>query len=227
MSAARRRAYNRGVMTHLEPRPLLRGWLHLGAAVAAVAGFVALALLADSPRAYVGGAVFAVSLVLLYTTSATYHVVRWGRRMHALLKRLDHAMIFVVIAGSYTPFCLFAADSAWGAGLLAAVWSVAGAGVVLKLVWPYAPRWLGVSLYIGTGWVALVAATEIVTWFALLPLLLLALGGVLYTVGGVIYALRRPDPFPRVFGYHEVFHALVIAGSAVHYSLVAAYLMPA
>lgn len=210
-----------------ERKPLLRGYFHVSAALAAMAGFVVLVMLADTPRAYVGGAVFAVSLVALYTISGTYHTITWGRRAHAVLKRLDHAMIFVLIAGTYTPLCLLAASDAWGLSLLALVWSIAGMGVVLKLVWPDAPRWLGVGLYMATGWVALVAATELADWFALVPLLLLAGGGLLYSAGGVIYALRRPDPFPSVFGYHEVFHVLVIAGSVLHYSLIAGYLMTA
>lgn len=208
-------------------RPLLRGYLHLGAALAAVIGLVVLVLLADSPKAYVGGVIFAVSLIALYTVSGIYHSVQWGPRMSAALKRLDHAMIFVMIAGGYTPFCLFAGSPAWGISLLAIVWSIAGAGVALKIARPNAPRWLSVGLYIGTGWIALVAATKITDWYAIGPLLVVALGGVLYSIGGVIYGLRRPNPFPRVFGYHEVFHTLVIAGSILHYTVVAAYLMPA
>jgi hemolysin III len=208
-------------------RPLLRGYLHLGAAGAAVLGLVLLILLADSPRAYAGGAVFATSLIALYTVSGVYHSVAWGPRMRAVLKRVDHAMIFVLIAGSYTPFCLFAGSPAWGIALLAVVWSIAGAGVALKIAWPGAPRWLSVGLYMGTGWIALVAATKITDWYAIGPLLVVALGGVLYSAGGVIYGFRRPDPFPRVFGYHEVFHTLVIAGSVLHYGVVAAYLMRA
>ncbi|HVP04635.1 MAG TPA: hemolysin III family protein [Dehalococcoidia bacterium] len=214
-------------MTLDESRPLLRGYLHLGAAVAAVAGLVALVLLADSPKAYVGGAVFAVSLIALYTVSGVYHSIPWGPRMRGVLKRLDHAMIFVMIAGGYTPFCLFAGSPAWGISLLAVVWSVAAAGVVLKLAWPNAPRWLSVGLYLATGWIALVAATQLADWYAIGPLAVMALGGVLYSAGGIIYGLRRPNPFPRVFGYHEVFHALVIAGSVLHFAVVAAYLMPA
>ena len=210
-----------------EIRPLLRGYLHLGAAAAAVLGLVLLVLLADSPKAYVGGAIFAISLIALYTVSGLYHTIQWGPRMSSVLKRLDHAMIFVMIAGGYTPFCLFAGSPAWGIGLLAVVWSVAGAGVALKIAWPNAPRWLSVGLYIATGWIALVAATQITDWYAIGPMLAVALGGVLYSIGGVIYGLRRPNPFPRVFGYHEVFHALVIAGSVLHYTVVAAYLMPA
>jgi hemolysin III len=110
-------------------------------------------------------------------------------------------------------------------GILIAVWSVAAAGIVLKVSWPSAPRWLGVSLYIATGWIAVVAATELADWLAVVPLALLAAGGILYTLGGVIYATRWPNPFPRVFGYHEVFHLFVIAGSTLHYSLVAGYLV--
>lgn len=208
-------------------RPLLRGYLHLVAALAALVGLVVLVLRADSPRAYVGGVIFAASMALLYATSAAYHTVTWGRRMRSLLKRLDHAMIFVLIAGTYTPFCLLAANGAWGISLLAVAWSVAGAGVIMKLAWPGAPRWLSVLLYAGAGWMALGVSAPLTQWLALAPLALLVAGGVLYTVGGLIYALRRPDPFPRVFGYHEVFHLLVIAGSALHYSIVAIYLMPA
>ena len=208
-----------------ERRPLLRGYFHLAAALAAVVGFVVLLSLADSPRAYIGGAIFAASLIALYAISGTYHTITWGRRAHAVLRRLDHAMIFVLIAGTYTPLCLLAASDAWGLSLLAIVWSIAGVGIALKLLWPGAPRWLGVGLYLATGWVGLVAATELTDWFALVPLLLLAGGGLLYSAGGLIYTLRRPDPFPSVFGYHEVFHVLVIGGSVLHYSLIAGYLM--
>jgi hemolysin III len=210
----------------IERRPVLRGWFHLVAALFAVAGCVGLVLLADSPRAYVGGAVFAISLILLYSVSATYHVVTWGERARLWLQRLDHSMIFVLIAGSYTPFCLVIGNT-WGIAVLAVVWSVAAAGIALKVAWPSAPRWLGVGLYLSAGWIALVAATELAGWFALAPLLLMLAGGILYSVGGVIYALQRPNPFPRVFGYHEVFHLFVIAGSITHYGVVAGWVMPA
>jgi hemolysin III len=208
-------------------RPLLRGYFHALAAGAAIAGLVLLVLLAESPRAYVGGAIFAASLILLYLTSATYHTITWGSRMRGVLKRLDHSMIFVLIGGTYTPFCLLVLNDAWGISMLSVIWGVAAAGIMLKVIWPGAPRWLGVILYASAGWMAVVATVPLAEWFAFGPLALLVAGGVLYTVGGVIYALRRPDPFPRVFGYHEVFHLLVIAGSVLHYTLVAAYLMPA
>ena len=208
-------------------RPLLRGWLHFCAAVAAVVGLVALVLLADSARAYVGGVVFAGSLIALYGTSATYHTITWGRRMHGLLKRLDHSMIFVLIAGTYTPICLIAAGTAWGITILAVVWSLAAAGILMKVIWPGAPRWLSVGLYLSAGWLGVIAGSQITDWLAWTPIGLLFVGGVLYSIGGVIYAAQRPNPWPRVFGYHEVFHVLVIAGSVLHYTLVAAYLMPA
>lgn len=210
-----------------EQRPLLRGVFHLIAAFAAVVGIVVLILLADSAAAYVGGAIFASCLVLLYTTSAAYHRITWTPRLRNLVKRLDHSTIFLLIAGTYTPFCLTVLDTAWGISMLAVVWGLAGAGVTMKLVWPDGPRWLSVALYVGVGWLALVAATELLDWFTVLPLALLALGGVMYTLGGIVYAARRPDPFPRVLGYHEVFHLFVIAGSALHFSLVAAYVVPA
>ena len=207
-------------------RPLLRGYFHAVAAGVAIAGLFGLLILAESTRAYIGGAIFATSLVLLYLTSGTYHAINWGRRMRALLQRLDHSMIFVLIAGSYTPFCLLLANGAWGMTMLAVVWSVAAAGIVLKMAWPSAPRWLGVILYAGAGWLGVVAGVPFAGWFLIVPLLLIVAGGALYTIGGVIYALQRPNPFPRVFGYHEVFHVFVIAGSVLHYTLVAAFLMP-
>ncbi len=208
-------------------RPALRGVFHLAAAIAAIAGAVLLVLLANSARAYVGGAVFGASLILLYTVSAAYHRITWTPRLRGIVRRLDHSMIFVLIAGTYTPLCLLVLTTAWWISLLSVIWGIAGAGIILKIVWPRAPKWLSVALYLTIGWMALVATPQLVSLFAVGPLALLLLGGLLYTLGGVIYALRRPNPFPRVFGYHEVFHLLVIAGSVLHFSLVAIYLLPA
>ena len=206
-------------------RPLLRGVSHLGAAVAAVAGAVWLLLIADSPSEYVGAAIFSASLILLYGTSGSYHRFSWRPNVGRLLRRLDHAMIFVLIAGTYTPLCL-KLSLPWGISILSVVWSIAGAGVLLRLIWLGGPRWLRVGLYLALGWVAVVGTSELVQEFAPGILVMLALGGLFYTVGAIIYAMRRPDPWPRVFGYHEVFHLLVIAGSAVHYSLIAAFVLP-
>ncbi len=205
-------------------RPALRGVLHLIAALLAVAGTVWLLLLADSPSGYVGAALFGTSLMLLYGTSATYHQVTWRSSWRRVVKRLDHAMIFVLIAGTYTPFCLDV-RLAWGISLLSVVWTLAGAGILLKLIWPDGPRWLSVALYVGLGWIALAAVSEILSRYSAPPITLLLVGGALYTIGGIVYARRRPDPWPRVFGYHEVFHAFVVGGSAVHFAAVAKYVM--
>ncbi len=208
-------------------RPLLRGVLHLAAAAAAVAGAVLLILLADSARGYVGAAIFAASLILLYLTSGIYHSITWQPAVRALLRRLDHSMIFVLIAGTYTPFCLLILNDAWGITMLSVVWGISGAGVLMHLLWPGVPRWLLVAVYVTVGWTALVAAAPLSAWLTAVPLALLVLGGILYTVGGLVYAAKRPDPFPRIFGYHEVFHAFVVAGSTVHFSVVAAFILPA
>ncbi len=205
-------------------RPALRGMLHIGAAVAATFGAAWLLLVAGSPTGYVGAAIFGASLMLLYGTSATYHQVQWRPFWGRIFKRLDHAMIFVLIAGTYTPFAL-GVSPAWGIPVLSVVWSLAGVGALLKVVWPDAPRWLSVSLYVGLGWVGFVAASEAIAQYAGGPLALLIVGGALYTLGGVIYAAGRPNPWPRIFGYHEVFHVLVVAGSALHYSAVAFYVL--
>jgi len=205
-------------------RPALRGTLHLAAAVLALFGAAWLLLVAGSPTGYIGAAVFGTSLILLYGTSATYHQITWRPSWRRIVKRLDHGMIFVLIAGTYTPFCL-SISLAWGIPVLAVVWSLAGAGALLKILRPDAPRWLGVSLYVGLGWVGLVAVSEVLGLYMGSPLALLLLGGAFYTMGGVIYALRRPDPWPRTFGYHEVFHTLIVAGSAVHYSLIITYVV--
>ena len=208
-------------------RPALRGVFHLAAAIAAIAGAVLLMLLATSARAYVGGAIFGASLILLYTTSAAYHRINWSPHLRGIVRRLDHSMIFVLIAGTYTPICLLVLNTAWWISMLSVAWGIAGAGIILKIAWPRAPKLLSVAFYLTIGWLALVATPQLVSLFTAGPLALLLLGGLLYTLGGVIYALRKPNPFPRVFGYHEVFHLLVIAGSVLHYSLVAIYLLPA
>ena len=206
-----------------EPRPLMRGTLHLAAALLAPAGLVALMFIADSPRRYVGAAIFATSLILLYASSASYHLVPWPARLRGVMKRVDHSMIFLFIAGTYTPFCLIVLDYAWGIPMLAVVWTLATIGVLSKVFWPYAPRWFTVTPYLALGWIGIVPAAQVVSAMSYGRLALLVLGGALYTVGAVVYARKWPDPYPRVFGFHEVFHAFVIAGSALHFALIALY----
>jgi hemolysin III len=208
-----------------EQIPALRGVLHLVGAAFAPVGLVWLLLIADSPARYVGAAVFATTLILLYTTSASYHVVHWPQRVQTAIMRADHANIFILIAGTYTPFCLVTLGWAWGIPMLSVVWTFAGLGALLKIIWPRAPRWLSVSLYLALGWIGVIAAYPLVSNLAAPAVALLVTGGVLYSLGGLVYAARRPDPFPRVFGYHEVFHALVVSATLIHFAVIAAYVI--
>ena len=205
-------------------RPALRGTLHLFAAFAAIGGTVWLLLIADSPTGYVSAAVFGTSLMLLYGTSATYHQIPWPPAWRHIPKRIDHAAIFVLIAGTYTPFCLNV-SLAWGIPLLAVVWTLAVAGSLIKLMWPYGPRWLSFALYAGLGWVGIAGVSEVFAAYATSPIALLMAGGLLYMIGGTIYALKRPDPWPRVFGFHEVFHTFVVASSLLHFAAIAIYVI--
>lgn len=207
-------------------RPMLRGVSHVGAAIAAMLGAPLLLLVADSPRAYVGGVIFATSLILLYGTSAAYHRITWTPLFRTIISRMDDSMVLVLIAGTYTPFCLLVLNNAWGITMLSVVWGVAGAGLITNLAWPGRPRWVRVAFGVILGWLALASAGELTARLSASPLVLLVLGGVLYTLGGIVYAVGKPDPWPRVFGHLEVFHLLVIAGSALHYSLVAIYVLP-
>jgi hemolysin III len=163
--------------------------------------------------------------MLLYTTSATYHLAPWSARLRRVVKRLDHSMIFILIAGTYTPFCLIVVGDAWGIPMLSVVWTLAGLGVLLKTAWPDSPRWLSVSLYLALGWIGIVAAWPLVTNLAPAGIALLVAGGLAYSLGSVVYARRWPDPHPRVFGYHEVFHVLVVLGSLLHFSVIATHLL--
>jgi hemolysin III len=201
-------------------KPLLRGVSHQIAAGVALAGLVALVLLAPGPRARLAGAIYGGSLVALFTVSALYHRPTWGPRIRPWLRRLDHSAIFLLIAGSYTPLCLLLGDDR-SRMLLGLVWVGAGLGMLRAILWPTAPRALSTSLYLLLGWAAVPLVPAIQRTLGTGPLLLLAAWGLLYTVGAVIYATRRPDPFPRVFGYHEIFHALVIAAAGLQFAVVA------
>jgi hemolysin III len=171
--------------------------------------------------------VYAASLVALFGVSALYHRINWrsvsARRW---MRRLDHSMIFVLIAGTYTPFALLALHGPLALAILIAVWAGALSGVLFKLVWINAPKWLVVVVYIALGWVAVTAVPQLLAAIGVGGLTLLGLGGLLYTLGAVIYAVKRPDPVPAVFGYHEVFHLLVIVAAALQYAVIAFWVLP-
>jgi hemolysin III len=202
-------------------KPRLRGVSHQYAFFAAMAAGAALVVLARGAQARVAVAVYALSLCAMFGASALYHRIDWSPGPRAWLRRLDHSMIYVLVAGTYTPFALLVLAPALGWTILGVVWAGALAGVVLSLVWIDKPRWLSAVLYVALGWVAVVVLPQLWDRAGVMAVALLATGGVLYTLGAVVYARRRPDPAPRVFGYHEVFHVLVIAAAAAQFAAVA------
>jgi hemolysin III len=200
-------------------KPLLRGVSHEIAALAAAPAALALVVSAESSAARLGAATYGASLFALFLVSAVYHRRTWSQRARLVAGRLDNAAIFVLIAGTSTPLCLLV-EGGTAHAVLAVVWAGALAGIVLTVAWPRAPKPLMAAIYVLLGWTFLPAAADLRAALDADAALLLLLGGVAYTTGAVIYALRRPDPFPRVFGYHEIFHVLVIAGAACHFVVV-------
>ena len=206
----------------LNLKPRLRGVSHQWACVVFVGLAALLIALASGARELVGAATFAGALVAMFGTSAVYHRVNWRSLAARMwLRRLDHAMIFVLIAGTYTPFALLALEGAWSWSILSVVWAGALAAIGVGLVWVEAPKWLSAALGILLGWLGIVVLPQLVDAIGLLGTLLLGVGGGLYTFGAVVYARRRPDPVPAVFGYHELFHACVIGAAACQYAAVA------
>jgi hemolysin III len=210
-----------------ELRPLLRGVTHAYAFWAALVAAVVLTVLAGPGVPRVSAIVYGGGLCALFAASGTYHRWRWNPRWRPLLRRIDHSTIFVFIAASYTPVALIVMHGTLRWVILAAVWSGALIGVVLSVAWITAPRILSAACYLALGWVALAAMPQLVDRLDVAPLVLLAAGGVLYTVGAVVYATKRPNPWPRTFGFHEVFHALVIAAAAVQFVAMAGWVFPA
>lgn len=204
-------------------KPRLRGVSHQYAFLVALAAGAALVVLARGGEARVAAGVYALSLSAMFGASALYHRIDWSPRPAAWLRRLDHSMIFVLVAGTYTPFAVLVLAPALGWTVLAVVWGGALVGIVISLLWIDAPRWLTALLYVALGWVSIVVMPQLWDRAGVLAVALMATGGLLYTAGAVVYARRRPDPSPRVFGYHEVFHVLVIAAAAVHFAAVAVY----
>lgn len=184
-------------------------------------------LTAPSGRATAAAAVYAACVVVLFGSSALYHRVNWrSSGARRWMRRLDHSAIFLLIAGSYTPFALLVIHGTLGDVILAVVWSGAVAGIVLKLVWIDAPKWLITVIYVALGWVALAAAPDLFQELGVLAASMVALGGLLYTIGALVYVFQRPDPVPAVFGYHEVFHVLVVVAAGLQYAVVAFWVLP-
>ena len=204
-------------MTSLDhnPKPLMRGWSHACAAVAAVVLTIALLwqVAGDVPR-MVSILIFGLSMTLLYVVSAVYHIGPWEGRKRTVLRSLDHANIYLLIAGTYTPICVIVLSGGLRTFVLALIWTLAVVGVGSAVLSLRLPRWVSTSLYMGMGWASVIVAPALVRALPLSICLMLLGGGLLYSLGAVIYALRWPNPLPRFFGFHEIFHLFVIAGSA-------------
>lgn len=199
------------------PKPRLRGWLHaVMTPLALVMGIVLIALAPTVPGR-IGGAVWLVAAVALFGTSATYHRGTWKPRSQAMLRRADHANIFIFIAASYTPLALMLLSPESATTLLWVIWIVAALGTASQLLWIGAPRWIHVILYLAMGWAAVGWVGEFYAAGGWLILGLISLGGLIYTLGAVVYALKRPNPWPAWFGFHEIFHLCTIVAAIVHY----------
>jgi hemolysin III len=207
-------------------KPRLRGVLHQWAFFVSIVAGAALVLVSPAGRATLATSIYAVTVAGLFGVSAVYHRVNWvSAAARRWMRRLDHSMIFLLIAGTYTPFALLVLHGTLATAILVVVWGGAFAGIVLNLIWIDAPKWLTAVVYVALGWVAVAAFPALFDDLGVTATLLVALGGILYTAGAVVYATRKPDPVPAVFGYHEIFHALVIAAAAVQYSVVAFFVV--
>jgi len=209
-------------------RPRLRGYFHAGAAVVAALGGSYLVVLAsdDRPR-QLSMLVYGAGLTVLFAFSAVYHVHTWAPARRAILRRIDHANIFLLIAATYTPLAFNVLSGWWRVGILGAVWGVALVGVGTAVAGVQLRRWVRAGLYVGTGWIAVAALGEISAALPWPAIGLIVTGGALYSVGALLYARKWPDPWPRVFGYHEIFHLLTIAAAVAFYAVVLVYVLPA
>jgi hemolysin III len=200
-----------------EVKPKLRGWLHAATAPLTLIAGVVLIVLSPDAATRLGSAIFAASALMLFTVSAVYHRGTWSPQVWAFLRRFDHANIFLLIAGSYTPFTLLLLEGTDRTVLLTVVWVGAGLGVLFRIFWAGAPRWLYTPIYIALGWAAVFYAPEFMASASTAVLTLMVVGGLLYTLGALVYGLQRPDPWPAWFGFHEVFHTLTILAFVTHY----------
>lgn len=207
-------------------RPLLRGYLHLGAAIAAVLGTIWLVVAAHADVAkQVSFVIYGLSSVILFGMSALYHIVTWPPKTRAVLRRLDHANIFLLIAGTYTPIVFNVLSGGWRVGILGTVWVLSLLGIGLAAPQLRLPRWVLVSLYLAVGWVALAAMPQITSILGVGALLIMIAAGVLYSLGAAAYALKKPNPWPKVFGYHEVFHLATVGANLLFFSLMLGYVV--
>jgi hemolysin III len=207
-------------------RPLLRGVLHQIAFFAAlVAGALLIVASPEGARERLSAVVFAASVAVCFGVSALYHRVTWEPRLRRWMRRADHAGVYLLIAGTYTPVGLLALDGRWKWIVLGTVYAGGGAAILLKFAWVDAPKWVAAALGIALGWVAVVALPQLATRLGAAAIALLAAGGLAYTAGAVVYARRRPDPLPHAFGYHELFHALTIVGVACQYVAIAFFVI--
>jgi hemolysin III len=203
------------------PKPSLRGVLHQWAAVYALGAGTSLVLLAPSAQARVAAAIYAASLVLLLTISAVYHRFQWTLPTRTWLRRADHASIFLLIGGSYTPIAMLALGGDTGRHLLLAIWCGVALGVMVSMLWPGAPKWVTAAIAVAVGWTMVPYLGAVGRALSTIEIWLVALGGAAYTVGALVYATKRPNPWPRTFGYHEIFHALTLVGAGLHYAAMA------
>jgi hemolysin III len=206
-------------------RPLLRGTLHQAAFMIALVVGALFVADADGGKRRLAASIFAGSVVAMLGASALYHRVTWSPRMRPWMRRIDHAGIYLLIAGTYTPVGLLSLHGSLQKVTLAIVWAGAAVAIALKFVWVAAPKWLAAVTGITLGWAGVVALPQVAQTTGMAPVILLAVGGVAYTAGAIVYALKRPDPVPHVFGYHELFHALTIVAVACQYVAIAFYIV--
>ena len=209
-------------------REPVNGLTHLGGATAAAVGLVVLVCLARGEPARIAAlSLYGFTLILMFSASAAYHMVQAGPRVLLFLRKLDHSAIYLLIAGTYTPICLHYFTGFWRTGMLAVIWALALIGIVVKLFIINAPRWVTAGIYLLMGWLSVAAIREIISTMPAGALVWLVLGGLFFTVGAVIYMLKRPDPLPGVFGFHEIWHIFVILGAFSHFALMAIYVASA
>ena len=201
-------------------KPRLRGWIHAGTFPLVLAAGIVLVWLAPGGRARVGAIIFAITAAMLFGTSAVYHRGTWSDTVRGLLKRMDHSNIFLIIAGTYTPFALLLLPPNQTRSMLLIAWIGAIGGVLFRVLWVGAPRWLYTPIYVALGWVAVFYIKPLYETGGAAVVILIAVGGLLYTLGAVVYGTKKPNPSPRWFGFHEIFHVLTVAAFVVHYIAV-------